>query len=135
VLEDIMNTQTMSGHIEVKSEIEDIEVGARDATTIGILVSELVTNALKHAFPDGKSGTIVVALARVDEVPTLSISDNGVGLPPDAGEGGMGSVIIQQLSGQFGGKPVFSTTSGGGLTITIPLPHLNRPMAAQHEAE
>jgi len=135
VLEDIMNTQTMSGRIEVKSEIEDIEVGARDATTIGILVSELVTNALKHAFPDGKSGTIVVALARVDEVPTLSISDNGVGLPPDAGEGGMGSVIIQQLSGQFGGKPVFSTTSGGGLTITIPLPHLNRPMAAQHEAE
>jgi two-component sensor histidine kinase len=94
-----------------------------------------VTNALKHAFPDGRDGTILVTLARVDAVPTLSIADNGVGLPPDAGEGGMGSLIIQQLSGQFGGKPEYSPTAGGGLTITIPLPHLNRAMAVHTEDE
>ncbi|MBF0677616.1 MAG: CHASE3 domain-containing protein [Devosia sp.] len=135
VVEDIINTQTMSEHVTIQCEIDDIEVGARDATTIGILVSELVTNALKHAFPDGRDGTILVTLARVDAVPTLSIADNGVGLPPEAGEGGMGSLIIQQLSGQFGGKPEYSPTAGGGLTITIPLPHLNRAMAVHTEDE
>jgi hypothetical protein len=47
----------------------------------------------------------------------------------------MGSLIIQQLSGQFGGKPEYSPTAGGGLTITIPLPHLNRAMAVHTEDE
>lgn len=135
VVEDIKNTQTMSEHVTIKCEIADIEVGARDATTIGILVSELVTNALKHAFPDERGGEIRVILARVDDIPTLTIADNGVGLPPAAGETGMGSLIIQQLSGQFGGKPEYSTTPGGGLTITIPLPHLNRALTPHIEGE
>ncbi|RYE71680.1 MAG: histidine kinase, partial [Oxalobacteraceae bacterium] len=56
VLEDIATTQTDSGRITIEGKIERIEVSARDATTLGILVGEFVTNALKHGFPDGRRG-------------------------------------------------------------------------------
>jgi two-component sensor histidine kinase len=105
--------------------VEPILMGARDATTIGILVGELVTNALKHAFPDGRRGTINVQLRRSEAgVPTLTVADNGVGIPPDQdmGEGGLGSVIIKQLAMQFGGEPVYQRLEQGGTAVTVTLP-------------
>lgn len=127
VLEDIATTQTDSGRIAIEGKIESIEVSARDATTLGILVGEFVTNALKHAFPDGRRGRVEVALFRDDMgVPTLKVADDGVGLPEGQDEGGLGSVIIRQLSGQFGGEPVYNSVPGIGVTISVALPALNR---------
>lgn len=134
VVEDIMQTQTVTDRVTITSEIEEIEIGARDATTLGILVGELVTNALKHAFPDEGTGKITVKLALVDDIATLTIADTGVGLSDGHPNGnGMGSLIIQQLSGQFGGAPQYSETPGGGLTVTIPLPQLTRSQKSDNE--
>lgn len=129
VIEDMMATQNEAARAEIEADIESIEVSARDATTIGILASELVTNSLKHAFPDGRKGTILVRLKREGEVPVLTVADDGVGLPAEQGEGGLGSVIIQQLAGQFGGEPKYAAGPAGGVVVTIALPYLNRPMA------
>lgn len=130
VLEDIATTQTDSGRIAIEGKIESIEVSARDATTLGILVGEFVTNALKHGFPDGRRGRVEVALFRDEAgVPTLKVSDNGVGLPEGQDEGGLGSVIIRQLSGQFGGEPVYASVRGEGVTISVSLPALDRTPA------
>lgn len=131
VIDDMMATQNDAARAKIQADIESIEVSARDATTIGILVSELVTNALKHAFPGGRHGTISVRLAREGDVPVLCVADDGVGLPPEQGEGGLGSVIIQQLAGQFGGTPSYSAGERSGVVVTIALPYLNRPMATQ----
>ncbi|WP_449395028.1 sensor histidine kinase [Devosia riboflavina] len=135
VLEDITMTQTDSGRIAIEGKIDSIEVSARDATTLGILVGEFVTNALKHGFPDGRSGRVEVALFR-DEggVPTLQVSDNGVGLPEGEDEGGLGSVIIRQLSGQFGGEPIYVSAPGEGVTITVSLPALDRTPASPSQS-
>lgn len=134
VVEDIMQTQTVTDRVTITSEIEEIEIGARDATTLGILVGELVTNALKHAFPGEGTGKITVKLALVDDIATLTIADTGVGLSDGHPNGnGMGSLIIQQLSGQFGGAPQYSGTPGGGLTVTIPLPQLTRSHKTDNE--
>ena len=82
VLEDIAITQTDSGRIAIEGKIESIEVSARDATTLGILVGEFVTNALKHGFPGGRRGRVEVALFRDGAgIPTLRVQDDGVGLP------------------------------------------------------
>lgn len=135
VIDDIKVTQTDSARARIQSEIESIEVSARDATTIGILVGELVTNAFKHAFPDGRQGTIFVRLAREEGVPVLSVVDDGIGLPPAPGEGGLGSVIIQQLAGQFGGTPHYESRDSGGVKVTISLPNLNHPMTMSGEGQ
>ncbi|WP_162249145.1 sensor histidine kinase [Devosia sp. Root685] len=134
VLEDIALTQTDSGRIAIEGKIESIEVSARDATTLGILVGEFVTNALKHGFPDGRSGRVEVVLFRDEAgVPTLKVSDNGVGLPEGQDEGGLGSVIIRQLSSQFGGEPVYVSVPGEGVTISVSLPALDRTPAPTNQ--
>lgn len=133
VLDDIAATQTDRRRIEISGDIAAIEVAARDATTIGILVGELVTNALKHAFPDQRSGVIEVRLFR-DEggTATLRVADDGVGMsePGAGGDDGLGSVIVKQLSSQFGGEPIYQPGPQGGLTVTIAMPRLDKPVNA-----
>ena len=125
VLEDIAATASDARNVRLVGEFDPIVVGARDATTLGILVGELVTNAVKHAFPGGRSGTITVILKRDDAgVPTLQVLDDGVGIsgeqPP--GDGGLGSVIVRQLATQFGGEPHYERRPGGGLSVSVSLP-------------
>ena len=126
VLEDIATTAgSDTKNVQLQGEFDSIVVGARDATTLGILVGELVTNAVKHAFPAGRSGTISVTLKRDQSgVPMLRVIDDGVGiaggqLPAD---GGLGSVIIKQLAAQFGGDPFYEARPGGGLSVSVSLP-------------
>lgn len=123
VLEDIASTASEADNIELVGQFDPIVVGARDATTVGILVGELVTNAIKHAFPAGRGGTVTVALKRDDTgVPRLSVADNGVGIAGDPGEGGLGSVIVRQLANQLGGEPRYERRDGGGLSVSLSLP-------------
>jgi len=126
VLEDIATTQTEAGRITIEGRIEPIEVSARDATTLGILVGEFVTNALKHGFPDDRGGRVLVELFRdAERVPTLRVTDDGTGLIDNNGEG-LGSVIIKQLSGQFGGVPIYTNRPEGGLVVVVALPELSK---------
>lgn len=127
VLEDIAVTATEAKNVEMVSDFDPIVVGARDATTMGILAGELVTNALKHAFPEGRIGTITVSLKRdAAGVAVLRVVDDGVGLPDGQlpGEGGLGSVIVAQLSNQFGGAPIYERRDAGGLGVSVPMPGL-----------
>ncbi|SEQ08075.1 Two-component sensor histidine kinase, contains HisKA and HATPase domains [Devosia sp. YR412] len=129
VLEDIALTADGTKSVELLGQFHPIHVGARDATTIGILVGELVTNALKHAFPEGRPGSIHVSLEPGDAgVPVLKVVDDGVGLPDGVtpGEGGLGSVIVSQLANQFGGIPQYERRPEGGLSVSVPMPGLTR---------
>lgn len=135
VIEDIAATQTDGGRIALSSAIEPIDVSARDATTLGILVGELVTNALKHAFPDERAGAIHVRLFReADGTPILDVRDDGVGLADAGGDGGLGSLIVRQLAGQFGGEPHYQGAAGGGVEIRIALPGLTGASQTKLEA-
>ena len=128
VLEDLAMTVSSNEKITISGQIDPIVISARDATTLGILLSELVTNAIKHAFPSRSGGSIEVQLKRVDEIPQLSVRDNGVGLSANAAggsEGGLGSVIIKQLANQFGGVPRYDSPPEGGLLVVIGLPGLD----------
>ena len=99
VLADLQATQSGAEGVEFVAQCDPVVIKARDATTIGIIAGELVTNALKHAFPDGK-GHIWVRFARTDGVITLTVEDDGKGLDADGGpgDGGLGSMIIRQLA-------------------------------------
>lgn len=112
--------------VRVETDIEPMVLPARDATTLGIVVSELVTNALKHAFPDGRSGTIRVRFRRVGSVPVLSVEDDGVGVDPSQPQSGLGALIVKQLARQFGGEePDYQPRPDGGTVVAVQLPKLN----------
>ncbi len=76
-------------------------------TTLSLLVTELVTNSLKHAFADD-GGTITLKLERLDpQRLTLTVSDNGRGVPAEvdmAANKGLGTRIVQSLAAQLGGE-------------------------------
>ncbi|HZA51158.1 MAG TPA: histidine kinase dimerization/phosphoacceptor domain -containing protein, partial [Myxococcaceae bacterium] len=60
---------------------EDVALSVDAAISSGLIVNELVTNALKHAFPDGRRGRVSVALRRQDGDVLLEVADDGVGFP------------------------------------------------------
>ena len=101
-------------------------IAARDATTLGIVVSELVTNAVKHAFAPGLGGQIWIRFIKSDAgVPELRVEDDGRGLPEGGATGtGLGAVIIKQLARQFGGVPDYGPRADGGTVVKVPLPNL-----------
>jgi PAS domain S-box-containing protein len=88
-------------------EGDPIALDADTAIPLGLLVNELVTNAVKHAFPGGRGGTIAVTLRGEDGGRLhLQVRDDGVGLPPGgAGEraGGLGLQLVEALVEQLSG--------------------------------
>lgn len=125
VVEDLQSTQAAGRPIVLKVEVEPMVISARDATTVGIIVGELVINALKHAFPGEAKGTITVRLERTrDEGGKLTVEDDGAGISADAVGAGLGAMIIRQLAQQFGGEPKYEPCDGGGTRVVVLLPRL-----------
>ena len=81
---------------------EPIEIDPDRAVAIGIIVNELVMNAVKYAYPDGAGPIHVDLTARVDEL-VLSIADNGVGLnaKTDPRSTGMGQRIVAAMASKL----------------------------------
>jgi two-component sensor histidine kinase len=127
VIDDLHETQAAGRHVAFETNVEPLVIQGRDATTLGIIVGELLMNALKHAFPDNGAGTISTGFVRdADGVPALVVEDDGRGIAPEAlnAETGLGAMIIRQLATQFGGEPIYTTREGGGTRIVVKLPNL-----------
>jgi len=82
---------------------EDAVISSREAVSLGLVVTELVINALKHAFPHGRGGAIAVRYWVEADGWAMSIGDNGVGMPADAPttKAGLGTSIVQGLAQQL----------------------------------
>ncbi len=100
-------------------------VMSNQAVSIGLVVTELVMNALKHAFPGKKPGAaILVSYKAADTDWKLTISDNGTGklnpaTNPKAGEGGLGTSLVQALTKQLDAHlDIVSDSQGTAVSIT-----------------
>ncbi|NIJ34058.1 sensor histidine kinase [Sphingomonas oligoaromativorans] len=95
-------------------------VKADISVSLGLIVTELVINALKHAFPRGRSGRILVDYHAHESDWTLSVSDNGVGTPETVADAkpGLGTSIVEALANQLDATV---ETEGGcpGTTVSI----------------
>jgi two-component sensor histidine kinase len=91
-------------NIAVETCLTRAEMPHERAVSLGLIVNEMVTNALKHAFPDGRSGTIQVSfeIAPADEG-CLRVRDDGVGMGPPR-PGSSGAELIRRLVQQIGGR-------------------------------
>jgi predicted ATPase/two-component sensor histidine kinase len=96
----------MAGNITLETGMESMAVSVRIATPIGLILTELVTNAMKYAFPGGRRGTIEVRLGKTGGGAILEVRDDGIGLPEGfdpSGNAGMGLNLVQGLVKQIGG--------------------------------
>ena len=99
---------TRSGAVRLDVHLVSVEVSMDQAITCGLLVNELVSNSLKHAFPGGRTGVLRIALQTLDTPGhfRLQISDDGVGLPPNLAQRQIRSLGLQlasDLAEQLGG--------------------------------
>ena len=108
--------------VKVTCEADDIEVDVERAMPIGLIVNEVVTNACKHAFPNGRSGSVTIRLERIDgDSARIRIRDNGIGFEPERVEDGMGSHLVAGLSGQLGADYAFQRDGGTEFVMTFAL--------------
>ncbi|MEO5355996.1 MAG: ATP-binding protein [Nitrospirae bacterium YQR-1] len=107
--------------IGLKYDIDNFSVGVAVAIPCGIIINELFTNILKHAFRDGKGGEIKLSLHKhEDDEIELIISDNGTGFPEDMDirrERGLGLQIVFQLVRQLKGTIETDGTNGAKFII------------------
>ncbi len=122
IIESIGNNEFK--HINLNFDVDDITFSVKDATTYGQIISELLSNCLKHAFPNGQYGKINITLHKWKggEIELL-ISDDGKGLPEDFDIQkiqtlGMGMVnaLVTSLRGMIN----VDGSDGTSIQITIP---------------
>ena len=92
----------------------------------------MVTNALKHGFPDGRSGAIELAFHDLGPRGSLlEIKDTGIGLPPGqtAAPAGLGLGLVHKLAAQLDGRPTFDSRAGTAFALRIPKPEPERERA------
>ena len=123
-MEDIVNMlmQSSAGaNVKAVVDCPDIEMDIEYAMPCGLIVNELVTNALKHAFPDGREGRISASLSYRRETGwRLEVSDDGEGLPvgmEDGRQGSLGMRIVHALASQINGE--LSVQRGRGTEFVL----------------
>lgn len=121
----VASSSKPAGQVALELDVEEIPISLELAVPFGLLANELISNCFKHAFPEGRRGTVRIFLHRVDKRVRLSVEDNGVGLPEgfDAqATPSMGLKLAESLARQLGGKLRFS--SPGGCRIEAELTRL-----------
>lgn len=102
----ILDTFGADDRITVECAMNDLELDIDTAVPLGLIANEILTNALKYAFPDGRPGKIEIKLEKTaDQVLRLAITDNGIGKSEGpAGGTGFGGQLVALLAQQLRGK-------------------------------
>jgi two-component sensor histidine kinase len=106
--------------IALRVETEPENVSVETAISLGMVVNELVTNAVKYAYPKGEAGAITVAFRRDGHRLTLTVGDHGQGLASEPGAGGLGTRLVRSLLDQLGGEMRVRNDGGTAFEITLP---------------
>jgi len=120
VLNVFHTTGVAPGAVQLQTSIDHLAVPVDKAIPCGLLLNELITNALKHAFKDGRRGVLQVELFRAGARVHLVVSDNGVGLPAGFDvqrSGSLGLQLVSTLAEQLDAS--LTITSRGGARFEV----------------
>jgi two-component system, sensor histidine kinase PdtaS len=107
----------------LETDIESELLPTDRAIAIGLIVNELVTNAVKFAFPDNQKGTVLVTLKRASGELRLTVADNGHGLDPGRADSGLGGRLVEGFAQQLGGQVKRESGNTGTIVcLTLPSP-------------
>jgi len=105
--------------IVIQSVFDDSEIKTKTMFSLGIIVTELVSNSIKYAFSDKKYGKITVRIYSDKEVFYLLVSDNGCGIDETKNVSGLGMRLVEMLVQQMGAKIKRSNESGTNYEISF----------------
>lgn len=112
----LMMSYSLSGKVDLVKDLEPVELVLDQAIPCGLILNELISNALKHAFPEGAAGTIHLSLHARDQHVEILVEDDGPGLPEgfDAErDANLGLQLVDTLIGQLDGRIERRTASIG----------------------
>lgn len=111
--------------ITLRTEVERVVLNIDSVIPCGLILNELLTNAIKYAFPPGQTGEIRVALhVDADQRVTLVVQDTGIGFPEDLDfrhTDSLGLQLVSMLTTQLGGTIELEREGGTRFTLTFPL--------------
>jgi two-component sensor histidine kinase len=119
---DLIQAST-SPHVELRVEAPPVRLDFELLMSLSLIVAELITNSLKHAFVGRTDGSISVKLAIGKKSCTLTVADDGCGFPPRVREvksASLGRTILQSLASQLKGTISFETSHGAVARVTFP---------------
>lgn len=120
VVQDIREASNVDDKVDFKTDFSSQSFHARDVTTIGIILGELVTNALKHAFINRAKGEVHIRFQPAEDGKfCLTVKDDGTGWDGQKKCSGLGALVVEQLSQQYGGKPHYSDAMKNGTQVEI----------------
>jgi len=103
----------VSDRVKILCEVEPIALQQDRAASVGLIVNEMVTNAIKHAYPDNRAGQISVWLGVAEGHITLRVSDDGCGMPEKLRSGSLGHRLIDNFARRASGDPSITSSSAG----------------------
>jgi PAS domain S-box-containing protein len=119
----VRSARVGQGHLALEISAEEVHLPIETAIPCGLLLHELLSNCVKHAFPGGQSGTIRATLHRHPQGPcVLTVCDDGAGLPPglDAhATTSLGLRLVHLLAAQLQGTLTFESGQGTAVTFTF----------------
>ena len=103
--EGVLDTFNAEEKVKIECAMDDLNLDVDTAVPIGLIVNELLTNALKYAFPEGAKGQINISLIKEDDDLLLKVTDNGIGKTEGSKPKGtgFGTQLIQLLTQQLNG--------------------------------
>jgi two-component sensor histidine kinase len=99
----------------------EARLDAEQAVPLGLIVCELVTNALRHAFPPETSGILTLTTRSIDDTLIVTVTDNGGGMPASPRRAGLGTTVVSAMAKQIGATVEIDSKPGGGTAATIRL--------------
>ena len=131
-----VSTAAAERGIDVQSHCVRLQIGLDTAVPLGLIVNELVGNALKHAFPDARTGRVRLRVEIEGDGIVLSVDDDGVGLPADGrhlSSASLGLVLVRSLSSQLDAD--FALESGAGTLARLRLSRSRASIAPETDFE
>ncbi len=118
----LVMSYSLNGKVTLERELQRAELVLDQAIPCGLILNELISNSFKHAFPNGRSGVVRIGLALDGNKVSISVSDDGVGLPEGfntAHDGNLGLELVHTLVDQLDGKLDVITGAGVAYLLTF----------------
>lgn len=126
--ENLLSAHDAAGRVRLETSVEPISLDVDTAVPFGLIMNELVTNSLQHAFPTSRPGVVAISLRQNgNHTLALSVRDDGVGLPMALNfetSDSLGLVLVRTLAGQLDGSVQLDQTQGTTFTVVFPEPNL-----------